>query len=68
MENVIYLFILLIEYNIHKKLINSINIKNLKIMTQKNEISARALSMEELENVNGGRVDRRRLTHRTIGY
>ena len=68
MENVIYLFILLIEYNVHKKLINSINIKNLKIMTQKNEISARALSMEELENVNGGRVDRRRLTHRTIGY
>ena len=35
-------------------------------MTQKNEMSARALSMEELENVNGGRVDRRRLTHRTI--
>ena len=68
MENVIYLFILLIEYNVHKKLINSINIKNLKIMTQKNEISARALSMEELETVNGGRVDRRRLTHRTIGY
>ena len=25
-----------------------------KIMTQKNEMSARALSMEELENVNGG--------------
>ena len=37
-------------------------------MTQKNEISARALSMEELENVNGGRVNRRKLTHRTIGY
>ena len=36
-------------------------------MVKKNEMSARALSMEELENVNGGRVDRRRLTHRTIG-
>ena len=29
-------------------------------MVKKNEMSA--------ENVNGGRVDRRRLTHRTIGY
>ena len=28
--------------------------KNYKIMTQKNEMSARALTMEELENVNGG--------------
>ena len=37
-------------------------------MVKKNEMSARALSMEELENVNGGRVNRRRLTHRTIGY
>ena len=37
-------------------------------MVKKNEMSARALSMEELENVNGGRVDRSRLTHRTIGY
>ena len=38
------------------KLINSINIKikNLKIMTQKNEMSARALTMDEMENVNGG--------------
>ena len=31
-----------------------LNIKNLKIMAQKNEMSARALSMEEIENVNGG--------------
>ena len=37
------------------QLINSINIKNLKIMVQKNEMSARALTMEEMENVNGGR-------------
>ena len=36
------------------QLINSINIKNLKIMVQKNEMSARALTMEEMENVNGG--------------
>ena len=36
------------------QLINSINIKNLKIMAQKNEMSARALTMEEMENVNGG--------------
>jgi hypothetical protein len=36
------------------QLINSINIKNYKIMTQQNEMSARALSMEELEKVNGG--------------
>ena len=32
----------------------SLTIKNYKIMTQMNEMSARALSMEELENVNGG--------------
>ena len=32
----------------------SITIKNYKIMKQMNEMSARALSMEELENVNGG--------------
>ncbi len=37
-------------------------------MVKKNEMSARALAMEDMENVNGGRVDRRRLTHRTIGY
>ena len=37
-------------------------------MVKKNEMSARVLTMEEMENVNGGRVDRRRLTHRTIGY
>ena len=38
------------------QLINSINIKikNLKIMTQKDEMSARALTMDEMENVNGG--------------
>jgi hypothetical protein len=36
------------------QLINSINIKNYKIMVQKNEMSARALTMEEMENVNGG--------------
>ena len=29
-------------------------------MVQQNEMSARALSMEELENVNGGRIRRRR--------
>ena len=29
-------------------------------MTQKNEMSARALTMEELENVNGGRRRRRK--------
>ena len=46
----------------------SLTIKKYKIMTQMNEMSARALSMEELENVNGGRVNRRKLTHRTIGY
>ena len=34
----------------------SLTIKNYKIMTQMNEMSARALSMEELENVNGGKV------------
>ena len=32
----------------------SLTIKNYKIMTQMNEMSARALSMEELEQVNGG--------------
>ena len=37
------------------QLINSINIKNLKIMVQQNEMSARALTMEEMENVNGGK-------------
>ena len=30
------------------------NIENFKIMTQKNFMSARALTMEEMENVNGG--------------
>ena len=34
----------------------SITIEKYKIMTQKNEMSARALTMEELENVNGGKV------------
>ena len=33
---------------------NSINIKKIKIMKQQNEMSARALTMEEMENVNGG--------------
>ena len=32
----------------------SITIKNYKIMAKMNEMSARALTMEELENVNGG--------------
>ena len=32
----------------------SLTIKNDKIMKQMNEMSARALTMEELENVNGG--------------
>ena len=32
----------------------SLTIKNYKIMKQTNEMSARALTMEELENVNGG--------------
>ena len=40
------------------QLINSINIKNLKIMKQQNEMSARALTMEEMENVNGGFLPR----------
>jgi hypothetical protein len=35
-------------------------------MTQKNEMSARALNMEELENVNGGRVTVKRVGNRTI--
>ena len=30
------------------------------MMTQQNEMSARALTMEELENVNGGRRRRRK--------
>jgi len=34
----------------------SLKIKNYRIMTQKNEMSARALAMEELENVNGGNI------------
>ena len=38
-----------------QKLINSINIKIIRIMTQKDEMSARALTMEEMENVNGGK-------------
>jgi len=32
----------------------SLTIKNYKIIKQMNEMSARALTMEELENVNGG--------------
>ena len=35
-------------------------------MTQKNEMSVRALSMEELENVNGGRVTVKRVGDRLI--
>ena len=35
-------------------------------MKQKNEMSARALSMEELENVNGGRVTVKRVGDRLI--
>ena len=34
----------------------SLTIKKYKIMKQMNEMSARALTMEELENVNGGKV------------
>jgi hypothetical protein len=30
------------------------NLKKIKIMTKMNEMSARALTKEELENVNGG--------------
>ena len=37
-------------------------------MTQKNFMSARALNMEELENVNGGRVTVKRVGNRTIRY
>ena len=37
-------------------------------MKQQNEMSVRALSMEELENVNGGRVTVRRVGNRTIRY
>ena len=46
----------------------SLTIKNYKIMTQMNEMSARALSMEELENVNGGRFTVKRVGNRTIRY
>jgi hypothetical protein len=37
------------------QLINSINIKINKIMTQQNFMSSRALTMEELVNVTGGK-------------
>ena len=37
-------------------------------MKQMNEMSARALSMEELENVNGGRFTVKRVGNRTIRY
>ena len=37
-------------------------------MKQMNEMSACALSMEELENVNGGRVTVKRVGNRTIRY
>ena len=37
-------------------------------MTQKNFMSARALTMEEMENVNGGRVTVKRVGNRTIRY
>ena len=42
----------------------SLTIKIYKIMTQKNEMSARALGMEELENVNGGIVYHRKMFKR----
>ena len=35
-------------------------------MTQKNEMSARALNMEELENVNGGLHNCDRIIHRRV--
>ena len=35
-------------------------------MTQKNEMSARALTMEELENVNGGRPQREPVLNKTF--
>jgi flagellar biosynthesis/type III secretory pathway chaperone len=44
----------------------SLTIKNYKIMKQMNEMSARALTMEELENVNGGRVTVKRVGDRLI--
>jgi hypothetical protein len=37
------------------------NLKKYKIMTQMNELNATKLSMEELENVNGGILRRLRL-------
>ena len=44
------------------------NLKNNKIMTQKNFMSARALNMGELENVNGGiRVFSKPLKKKTFG-
>ena len=44
----------------------TVTIKNYKIMKQMNEMSARALTMEELENVNGGRVTVKRVGDRLI--
>jgi len=44
----------------------NITIKIYKIMTQKNEMSVRALAMEELENVNGGKVTVKRVGDRLI--
>ena len=37
-------------------------------MTQKNEMSVRALSMEELENVNGGRSRSTDSRRKLFGY
>ena len=42
------------DVTLHREKTVSITIKNYKIMAKMNEMSARALTMEELENVNGG--------------
>ena len=42
------------DVTLHRQKTESITIKNYKIMAKMNEMSARALTMEELENVNGG--------------
>ena len=46
------------DVTLHRQKTVSITIKNYKIMAKMNEMSARALTMEELENVNGGGIPR----------
>ena len=46
------------DVTLHRQKTVSITFKNYKIMAKMNEMSARALTMEELENVNGGGIPR----------